>query len=275
MPGQTPQIVLITGASTGIGFDCAGFLTKKGFKVYGTSRALSKIPTGSVSFHPIEMDVTNSNSVQRAVDSILEKEGRIDVVVNNAGYALMGPVEETSTEQMTKAFETNVMGPHRVIQAVLPTMRRQRSGKIICISSIAGFFGLPFRGVYSATKAALENMMESLQYEVDPFGIRICLIAPGDVKTEINQHRERAALLNGNSPYEHPFAKAARHINDTVTNGMPPRTISNRVYQLIKADNPPFRSVIGTPVQRWSITANNLLPNTWFRRIIKSYMDLS
>ena len=227
-----------------------------------------------MSFRALELDVRDDTSVQRAVKHILDEQGRIDVLVNNAGYALMGSIEETSEEQMFAAYNTNVIGVQRLLRHILPAMRNQQSGWIISLSSIAGRCGLPFRGVYSSTKAALGNLMESLQYEVEEFGIHVSLIEPGHVKTKINEHRERAARINGHSPYEEAFAKAEKHINDTVTYGMDPKEVSKRISEAISSDTPAFRYVVGTMTQRLSITANQLLPNHVFRQIVRQYMKL-
>lgn len=204
----------------------------------------------------------------------MQDEGRIDVLVNNAGYALMGSVEESSEEQIQAAYNTNVFGVHRLLQEVLPIMRKQHGGWIISMSSIAGRFGLPYRGIYSSSKAALENMMEALQYEVEPFGIHVSIIEPGDVKTNINEHRHRANLINGNSPYAKSFEKAEKHINDTVSEGMDPNEVSKRILEAISTDKPAFRYVVGSITQRLSIAANHILPNHLFRRILKQYMKL-
>lgn len=268
------QIILVTGASSGIGKSCAEFLANQGHIVYGTSRNLGKLASSHANFKALELDVESTESVQKAIATILEEQSRLDVLVNNAGYALMGSIEETSDEQVQKAYNTNVFGVQRLLREVLPIMRSQRSGRIISISSIAGRFGLPFRGVYSSSKAALENMMESLQYEVNGFGIHVSLIEPGDVKTSINDHRESTATKNGKSPYNAAFEKASQHIVDTVDNGMDPMEVSKRVHQAITAKNPDFRYVVGTAAQRLSITANHLLPNHLFRKIVRQYMNL-
>jgi NADP-dependent 3-hydroxy acid dehydrogenase YdfG len=147
------MIVLITGASSGIGKACFEHLSSKGFTVYGTSRKANLPPEDGL----IQMDVRDDESVRRCVDYIVEKEGRIDVVVNNAGIGLAGAVEETSIEEAKNIFETNFFGVHRVCRVVLPIMRRQRSGLIVNISSIMGLIALPFQAFYSATKFALED----------------------------------------------------------------------------------------------------------------------
>ncbi len=268
------KVILITGASSGIGKSCATFLAEKGHTVYGTSRDLAKFDDMDTPFRPLALDVKDSESVKKAVAQIMEEQGRLDVLVNNAGFALMGSIEESSEEQVMEAYNTNLFGVHRLVKEVLPIMRAQDSGWIISLSSIAGRFGLPFRGIYSSTKAALENMMEALQYEVESFGIKVSLIEPGDVKTDINEHRQKADSMNGNSPYEKSYSKAEKHIVDTVSYGLDPMEVSKRVNEAISTESPAFRYVVGSITQRLSITASHLLPNHVFRQIVKQYMKL-
>lgn len=253
--------------------NCAKFLSGQGFRVYGTSRDPGRFPAG-LNFTPLTMDVTDPASVKAAVAAVLDNEQHIDVVINNAGYALMGALEETSEDQVKKTFDTNVIGVFRLIQEVLPSMRAKGSGHIMAIGSIGGHFGLPFRGIYTASKAALGNMLEALQYEVEPFGIKITLFEPGDVKTSINDHRDIASKMNGESIYSGEFEKAARHIHDTVTHGMDPSEISEKVLEALLDEHPAFRYVVGNVTQRLSIKANQVLPNNVFRQLVRQYMKL-
>ena len=163
------KVVLITGGSSGIGKSIGEYLHQKGFTVYGTSRNPEKI-TNSV-FPLVALDVRNASSIQQAVAAVIASCGRIDVVINNAGVGITGPLEEIPTEEIKNNFETNFFGPIEVMKAVLPQMRAQKSGLIINVTSIAGYMGLPYRSVYSASKGALELITEALRMEVKSFGI--------------------------------------------------------------------------------------------------------
>ena len=179
-------IALVTGASSGIGQACANQLAGSGFRVYGTSRHSSFRPA---SFEPLVMDVTSDESVRNGVARIVGEHARIDCVVNSAGYGLGGSIEDSSLEEARQQFDTNLFGVLRVCREVLPSMRQQRTGVIINISSLAGLFGLPFQGLYSASKFALEGLTESLRLETRAFGIFVVLVEPGDVRTAITNNR--------------------------------------------------------------------------------------
>src|ERR1700759_3251829 len=190
MDKENKQVVLVTGASSGIGLACATYLAGRGYRVYGTSRRAGTSQKGSVAM--LVADVTNDLSVEQAVAAVLEREGRLDIVVNNAGMCLAGPAENTSIEAAKSQLEVNFFGAHRVCRAVLPIMRSQRAGYIVNIGSIGGLVAIPYQSMYSASKFALEGFSESLRMEVRPFGIRVVIIEPGDHKTAITENRRMA-----------------------------------------------------------------------------------
>ena len=196
------KVIFITGASSGIGKAIGEFLHHKNFKVYGTSRNPERIENSL--FPLVKLDVRNVDSIQLAVTEILSKEERIDVVINNAGVGITGPLEEIPTEEIKNNFETNFFGPIEVMKAVLPQMRKQKKGLIINITSIAGYMGLPYRSVYSASKGALELISEALSMEVKEFGVNITNVAPGDFATNIASGRYHAPLIKG-SDYEKSY----------------------------------------------------------------------
>src|SRR5581483_6816441 len=177
----TTRVVLITGAASGIGQATAELLMAQGYRVFGTSRAPKR--HGGSTFPLLEMDVHSDESVLSGVQYVLAQEGRIDVLLNNAGTGLAGACEETRLSEARTVFETNFFGVMRVTNAILPIMRKLRSGKIITMSSAGGFAGMPFRALYVASKFALEGYMESLRYEMRPFGISVSLVEPGPVST--------------------------------------------------------------------------------------------
>src|SRR5690606_7539970 len=188
-----PKIVLITGGSSGIGKSVGEFLIEKGFIVYGTSRTPEKYPKSKINL--LKLDVADVDSITEAVSKIISANKTLDILINNAGAGITGPIEEIPDEEIKRNFETNFFGPIRVIKAVLPFMRAQKSGLIINVTSIAGYMGLPYRGIYSASKGALELVTESIRMEVKPFNIKITNVAPGDFATDIASRRFHAPVL--------------------------------------------------------------------------------
>ena len=186
------KVVLITGASTGIGRATAKLLASKGYQVYGGVRSPERVePLPGVEL--VRVDVRDDASVAAGVEAVLRKAGRIDVLVNNAGYNLVGAVEETSIEQAQALFDTNVFGVLRMMRAVLPAMRRERSGLIINVSSVLGFLPAPFMGLYASSKHAVEGLSESLDHEVRGLGIRVTLVEPSFTNTPFESNSQRAA----------------------------------------------------------------------------------
>jgi NAD(P)-dependent dehydrogenase (short-subunit alcohol dehydrogenase family) len=187
----TTKIALVTGVSSGIGRTTAQLLAQRGLRVFGTVRRLAGAePLNNVEL--VEMDVCDDNSVRDAIQRIIDKAGHIDVLVNNAGLALVGAVEETTVEEANKLFDTNVMGILRTVREVLPHMRKAHSGRIVNVSSILGFLPAPYMGLYSASKHAVEGLSESLDHEVRQFGIRVSLVEPAFTKTNLDANSPRA-----------------------------------------------------------------------------------
>jgi NAD(P)-dependent dehydrogenase (short-subunit alcohol dehydrogenase family) len=206
---QQKKVAIVTGSSSGIGFETSLLLAGNGFYTYATMRNIGKshkiaeiAERDNLSLEVLQLDVSDDKSVKDAIDIIAEKQGRIDVVVNNAGYGSTGAVEEFSIDEIKAQFETNFFGAVRVIQSVLPLMRTQRNGIIVNISSIGGRIAFPFSPSYASTKFAIEGMSEALQYEVAQFGIRVILIEPGIIKTNFFENIKRARKAEDpSSPY--------------------------------------------------------------------------
>ncbi|MBN1427525.1 MAG: SDR family NAD(P)-dependent oxidoreductase [Anaerolineae bacterium] len=235
--------VLITGASSGIGRACANYLHQRGYCVYGTSRNPASYP--GTPFELIAMDVTDESSVQQAVATIMESAGSIDVVVNNAGSGIVGAIEETSIEEAQSQMETNFFGVLRVCRAVLPIMRQQQSGLIINVSSIGGVVGIPFQGLYSASKFAIEGLTEALRMEVRPFGIRVAMIEPGDFRTGFTANRRPTHESTQSTVYTERCAKALAVMEADEQNGLPPEKVARLIERIIRARNPRLRWVAG------------------------------
>ncbi|HHW49043.1 MAG TPA: SDR family oxidoreductase [Clostridiaceae bacterium] len=252
MGNVNEDVVLVTGASSGIGKAIAERLARLGYRVYGTSRKQKPLDDKSLEkqygpgfFKLIQLDVCNEESVKNAVEYVLEKEGTIDVLVNNAGFGIAGSVEDTSTEEAQKQFDTNFFGVHRMLRHVLPVMRKNRKGTIINISSVAGIFSIPFQSVYSASKYALEALSEALRVEVKPFGIKVVLVEPGDTRTEFTSRRQIVTAAGENSVYKESFERSLNTMVRDEINGPEPDVVAKVVIKILRRKNPPVRVVVG------------------------------
>lgn len=266
------KVVFITGASSGIGKAIGEFLHAKSFKVYGTSRNPNNVQQPT-SFSLIEMEVTDSVSVQKAIQKVIENEGRLDVVINNAGVGITGPLEETPKEEILRAYDINVIGPMEVCKNVIPHMRKQGSGLIINVTSIAGYMGLPYRGVYSATKASLEVLTEAYRMEVAQFGIKMTNVAPGDFATNIAAGRYHCPVIKG-SPYEEVYGQTLETMNEHVDQGDNPMVMATEVYAIIQSNNPKVHYRVGSFLQRFSVYLKKWLPDRLYEKMLKRHYDI-
>jgi NAD(P)-dependent dehydrogenase (short-subunit alcohol dehydrogenase family) len=257
--------------SSGIGKSVGEYLQSKGFIVYGTSRNPERV-TGSV-FPLVALDVRNAESIKSAIARVIAKEGRLDVLINNAGVGITGPLEEIPAEEIKNNFETNLFGPIEVMKAVLPQMRSQKNGLIINVTSIAGYMGLPYRSVYSASKGALELITEALRMEVKSFGIHITNIAPGDFATNIATGRYHAPLVKG-SAYEVPYGNTLNMMNTHVDSGSDPMQMAHAVYTIINTPAPKVHYKIGAFMQKFSIVLKRALPDKMYERLLMNHYKL-
>ncbi|WP_430400589.1 SDR family oxidoreductase [Flavobacterium sp.] len=265
------KVIFITGASSGIGKAIGDFLHHKNYKVYGTSRNPERIEN---SFFPlVKLDVRNVDSIQLAVTEILSKEESIDVVINNAGVGITGPLEEIPTAEIKNNFETNLFGPIEVMKAVLPQMRKQKSGLIINITSIAGYMGLPYRSVYSASKGALELITEALSMEVKEFGIHITNVAPGDFATNIASGRYHAPLTSG-SDYEKSYGTTLEMMDVHVDSGSNPNDMAEAIFKIINTKKPKIHYKVGAFMQKFSIFLKRILPDTVYEKLLMNHYKL-
>jgi NAD(P)-dependent dehydrogenase (short-subunit alcohol dehydrogenase family) len=244
------KVALITGCSTGIGRDLAQRLTQSGYTVVATARKAETLWDIQAALK-LPLDVTQPESIQAAVDCVLQHFGRIDVLVNNAGYAVRGAVEEVPVEQTQQMFDANVFGVIRMIQAVVPHMRQQKAGRIINISSIAGKLVTPANGAYSASKFALEAISDALRLELAPFGIQVVLVEPGSIKTQFHTTVEANAqeiFSNPHSPYQPLYDQYQKVTADMRQQEPGPEAVSLVVQQVIEASKPKARYLAGFPV---------------------------
>ena len=265
------KVVLITGGSSGIGKSIGEFLTQKGFTIYGTSRNPKRYTDSK--FNLVRLDVSDVDSIEEAIKTVISQHGRIDVLINNAGAGITGPIEEIPDAEIQRNFETNFFGPIRVIKAVLPQMRAQKSGLIINITSIAGYMGLPYRGVYSASKGALELLTEAFRMEIKDFNIHMTNVAPGDFATNIAAGRYHAPVLE-NSPYKKTYEDTLNLMNEHVSEGKDPQIMANAIYKIINTQHPKVHYKVGEFMQKFSIVLKRILPDKVYEKMLMKHYKL-
>jgi NAD(P)-dependent dehydrogenase (short-subunit alcohol dehydrogenase family) len=274
MKKENLRVVLVTGASSGIGLACATHLAGRGFRVYGTSRraAAGGAAPGNVTM--LTADVTDDRSVEQAVAKVLELEGRLDIVVNNAGMGIAGPVEDTTIEQAKAQFEVNFFGALRVCRAVLPAMRSQRSGYIVNIGSIGGILAIPYQSMYSASKFALEGLSEALRMEVRPFGIRVVIIEPGDHKTALTENRQFTETSGAMGAYGPSFTAALGKTAHDEQSGPGPEQIARLLHRIVNHRQPRLRYTIGPAPQRAAVWLKRWMPYSLLEYSMSAYYGL-
>jgi short-subunit dehydrogenase len=246
-------------------------LHDKGYRVIGSSRTPENYPNPL--FPLLAVDVKDPASIQQAVQKIIDDYGTLDVLINNAGVGITGPLEELPEMEMKANFETNFFGPIAAIKAVLPQMRQQKAGLIINITSIAGYMGLPYRSIYSASKGALELISESLSMELKPFGISITNVAPGDFATKIAYNRFHSPVIKG-SAYEASYGKSLALLNEHVDSGSNPQQMAEAVYAIIKTKNPKIHYKVGSFMQKFSVVLKRILPDKVYERLLMNHYKL-
>jgi NAD(P)-dependent dehydrogenase (short-subunit alcohol dehydrogenase family) len=267
------KVVLITGCSTGIGRDVAQRLAEVGYTVVATARcaeSLCELPVAK----KLGLDVTQPDSVNEAVCCVIQEFGRIDVLVNNAGYAVRGALEEVSDEQVQQIFDVNVFGALRMIRAVAPHMRKQGGGMIINISSIAGKLSTPANGTYSATKFALEALSDALRVELAPFGVSVVLVEPGAIKTHFDQTAQAQAghiLSNPVSAYRPLYAKSDEFAASMRRQEPGPEVVSRVIQQVMETAKPKARYLAGIGLaSRLVLNARDILWEPVLSRMFKT-----
>jgi short-subunit dehydrogenase len=284
---QEKEVAVVTGSSTGIGFETSLTLARNGFHTYATMRKLegrSKQITDiakndNLPLQVIQLDVDNDKSVLEAINRIVTENDRIDVVVNNAGYALVGAFEETSMQEIKAQFETNFFGAVRVMQAVIPIMRKQRSGKIVNITSMGGRVAVPLDSIYHGTKFALEGLSESIQYELEPFGIKVILIEPGAVGSNFWKNLKMAAKASGldnknnDSQYKQIENNMSESFKQIEQNTIHPSEVAKVILQAVMTDNPDFRYVVGKDAAM-ILEARRTMSDREFQKFMKKQFNL-
>ena len=266
------KVALVAGVSSGIGRAVALLLSSRGFRVFGTVRHLSPSDRRSGNLDFIPLDVRDEESVEACVRSVLDQARKIDVVVNNAGYTLVGSLEETSIEEAKQLFDTNFFGVLRMNRAVLPAMRQQGSGRIINIGSMVGFLPAPYQGIYAASKHALEGYSESLDHEVRQFGIRVLVVGPGFTRTKIakNALTTRQRL----EPYDTEREILLNAIKSNNERGQGPAAVAAVVLRSLESRLPQARYVVG-PGTGFVLQMRKFAPATLFDRGLRRQFNLT
>jgi NAD(P)-dependent dehydrogenase (short-subunit alcohol dehydrogenase family) len=277
------KVAVVTGSSTGIGFETSLLLARNGFYTYATMRNLDKSKAitnitqkEKLSLEILQLDVTADKSVKEAINKITNEQERIDVLVNNAGFALVGAFEEISIEEFKEQYETNVFGVIRVTQAVLPIMRNQRGGTIVNISSIAGKIGFPLTSAYVSSKFALEGLTESMAYEIEQFGIKVILIEPGVIKTNFNNNLKigKRVANNQNSSYTEMTQKRITGFQPRFESGTPPVDVAKVILKAITSENlSKLRYLVGNDAFKLIKIRNNISDKEFGKLVIKSVLQ--
>ena len=261
------MIIFITGISSGFGAEMAKLLNQKGHKVYGTVRREVEEIEG---INYLRVDVRDNSSIVNAVDFVIEREGKIDILINNAGIGIGGPIEFSPLEDIDNQMDTNFMGCVRCTKAILPYMRMAGEGKIICLSSIGGLIGLPYQGFYSASKFAIEGFCEALRLECSQFNIKVVVINPGDFATHFTQNRK--SQLSDEAANAYPSLKTSiKSIESDENGGLKPIKLAEKIAAIVEKKSPKYRYIIASPLQKLAVVAKRILPPRVFSWILKMY----
>ena len=264
------KVVLVTGVSSGIGRETAQLLAQRGFTVFGSARNPGRVEAVP-GVELVRLDVTDNASVIESVHSVIRRTGRLDALVNNAGYALVGALEESGIQEAHEQFETNFFGVLRMVNAVLPTMRDQLSGRIVNISSVVGIIPEPYMGLYVASKHALEGYTETLDHEVRQFGIQVSLVEPGFTRTSFGANGKTTGMIL--SAYADQREQALAFIQRQVLNGADPRQVAKAVLHSLTAASPRLHYRVGIPV-KLVIALKALLPEAAFYQVVRRVFQI-
>jgi NAD(P)-dependent dehydrogenase (short-subunit alcohol dehydrogenase family) len=285
------QVALITGSSSGIGFETSLLLARNGIYTYATMRNLTKsqeildiTKKECLPLKVLALDVTDEKSTQKAIDMVMSEQNRIDILVNNAGYSLVGALEQISMDEIKEEFETNFFGIIRLIQKVLPQMRKQQSGRIINISSLAGRIGLPIASAYVSSKFALEGLSESMKYEVQDFGIDVILIEPGVIKTDFiknlkigkqvitSEHGDVNTSIT-DLPYAEITQKRISAFKPRFEKGSSPKEVADTILEAVTSDKPRFRYIVGQDASKLMDIRKNTSDEEFGKIIMNSVLE--
>jgi len=261
------MVIFITGITSGFGRAMAERLSADGHVVYGTCRRDCEHLAGVVY---LKADVSDELQVEAAVAEVVRVEGRIDVFINNAGIGIGGPIEFSPLEDVAAQMDVNWMGFVRCLHYVLPVMRKQRSGKIICFSSIGGLMGLPFQGIYSASKFAIEGTAEALRLELAGTGIKVVVVEPGDFCTGFTSARKSVDNADASEAYPAYNRYLSLYVKDENT-GLKPEYLASKISSIVKSENPKYHYIVAVQVQKLSVYLKRLLPSRLYAAIFSAH----
>jgi NAD(P)-dependent dehydrogenase (short-subunit alcohol dehydrogenase family) len=264
------KVVLVTGASSGIGKAVAELLSESGFIVYGASRS-GQLANGS-KVRSLVMDVTDEQSVLNGLNEIRKQHETMHAVINNAGLGMIGPIENTTPEDLRLLFDTNLLGVHHVCRHALPLIRASHGGYIINVTSMAAQMGLPFRGAYCSSKFAVEGYSEALSQEVRKEGVKVVIVEPGDVKTSINANRKVVSSVS--LFHSTHFKEIHDQVNQEVINGMSPDRVARVVLRILGCDSPALRYRVAPPKAKLAYYLMRFLPDRLFESLIMSHYGI-
>ena len=266
------KVILVTGASSGIGLACANALHSNGHIVYGSARNLNRLQ--SVLFKPVELDVTDDVSVNIAIGEIIKAEGKLDVLVNNAGNGVAGPAYAMPADMAKKQFEVNFFGVVRMCSAVLPHMIDNNRGLIVNMSSLAGLFGLPYQSMYCASKYAVEGYSQSLRMELRNTAVNVVLINPGDFKTDFTGNREKVPFNIKNAKLEQEYKAALASIEKDEGIAPAPASLAKQLCKIVDSSNPSHRYLVGQMGQTIVPTLKRILPGSLFEKLMNDHYGI-
>ncbi|MDQ6865385.1 MAG: SDR family oxidoreductase [Thermoproteota archaeon] len=274
------KVAVVTGTSSGIGLETSLALARSGFRTYATMRNLNKSENiksvatkENLPIHINQLDVTDDISIKNAVQAIFSEVGRIDVLVNNAGYALNGAFEDLTIDEIKAQFETNLFGVIRTTQAILPIMRKQQFGIIVNMSSGAGRLGYPGGSAYISTKFAVEGLSESMAYELEQFGIKVVLVEPGVIRTNFaNAMVVAKKSQDPNSPYSQTMQKMATGLEHMMENGSSPDLVAKVVLKAVTSENPSLRYLAGKDIETWMEGKRNMSDEEFYKMMKQNLM---
>ena len=269
------NVALVTGCSSGIGLETAVALAREGHFTFATMRNLKKAETldaivkdENLPISILELDVDNKESMDNAIEKIIEQKGRIDTLVNNAGWGMWGTVEDVSIDEFKEQFETNFFSIVRMIQKIAPIMRKQKSGSIVNVSSVAGRIGFPVSPAYISSKFALEGLSECLRFELSPFGINVITIEPGVIKTNFFDSMKMAKKSDSNSVYNDITSKVISGVKMMAEMGTEPKEVANAILKSINDKNPLPRYIVGNDAMMF-LEAKKMKTDIEFENYIK------
>ncbi len=264
------SVVWVAGASSGLGLAAAKAFCRAGFRVIAGARSFSPGQEGPYGY-ALRLDVTREDSVSDFVRDAAEKYGPPDILVNCAGILNLGACERYSPEEMQRVMDTNFFGQVRMIQAVLPAMRSRGHGRIVCFSSINGVLGIPYQGIYTASKHALEGFCESLAAEVRPFGVEVMLLEPGDHRGGSDAYRAHAGAMEGDTVYGAPYARTVKTIRHDEEHGSDPDRLGDKLVRTVCRARLPLRRCVASPSQHLAVLLHRGMRSGHFNRLISLY----